>query len=150
MSEDKGKKDVKKLELQLEECQKLANDYLNGWKRAKADFINYKNSEKKIWEDFKKTANEDLLKKLLPFLDSLDEALKMTNNEGFVKIKEQLLGILRREGLEVIEKEGIDFDPTIHEAIEGKQASGTVKIIQRGYFLNNKLLRPAKIRINKK
>ena len=150
MSEDKGKKDFKKLELQLEEYQKLADDYLNGWKRAKADFINYKNSEKKLWEDFKKTVNEDLLKKLLPFLDSLDEALKMTNNEGFVKIKEQLLGILRKEGLEVIEKEGIDFDPTIHEAIEGKQASGTVKIIQKGYFLNNRLLRPAKVKINKK
>lgn len=150
MGEDKGKKDIKKLELQLGECQKLADDYLNGWKRAKADFINYKNSEKKLWEDFKKTANEDLLKKLLPFLDSLDEALKMTSNEGFVKIKEQLLGILRKEGLEVIEKEGVNFDPTIHEAIEGKQASGTVKIIQKGYFLNNKLLRPAKVRINKK
>ncbi|RJQ13639.1 nucleotide exchange factor GrpE [Candidatus Parcubacteria bacterium] len=140
-------------ENELESCRKLAQEYLDGWKRTKADFINYKNEQTKFFEEFKKKANSEVIKDLIPVLDSLDEAVKKSPPEsGFNEIKSQFLLVLKKRGLNLVEETGIQFDPKIHEAleiVEGSPPGQVREIIQRGYILNGNLLRPAKVKINK-
>ncbi|MEK7114739.1 MAG: nucleotide exchange factor GrpE, partial [Patescibacteria group bacterium] len=79
----------------LEELQKKSEEYLNGWKRSQADFINYKKDEIKRFEEVLKFGNEILIRDILPVLDSLILAKE-------VPIKRQLEDILRKNGVEEI------------------------------------------------
>ncbi|MFC1757031.1 nucleotide exchange factor GrpE [Patescibacteria group bacterium] len=145
---------IKKLRDKLKRCQKEKEEYLDGWQRSKADFINARKEEDKQREKFTKFANELLISELLVVLDSLDLASQNTDDKGFAMIQSQMQNILNREGLEIIETIGKKFDSEFHEALKEvvskKQKSGTIiKEIQKGYKLNNKVLRPAKVQIVK-
>ncbi len=143
----------------LEKIKKERDEYLDGWQRARADFINYKKDEAKRLETMAKFANESVIRELILVLDSFDLALVALEKEGkgekgIYLIKSQLEDILKSYGLEkvAVSKNQI-FNPAYHEAvieIESDQPSGTiVEEIEKGYLLNNKLIRPARVKIAK-
>ncbi|MDP3052844.1 MAG: nucleotide exchange factor GrpE [bacterium] len=148
-----------KTEDELSKCQKEKDEYLDGWKRAKAELINYKKDEAKRFEIVIKLANEGLIKELLLVLDSFDLGLASSEKEGSAQkgmylIRSQLKDILKSYGLEEIETSpGEKFDINIHEAvaeIESDQPSGTViEEVEKGYLLNGRVIRPVRVRISK-
>jgi molecular chaperone GrpE len=158
MKEDK--KEEKK-ELNLEECQKQRDEYLAGWQRAKADLINFKREETERFQEIIRFFQEENLLKLLPILDNLNLAEKNLpeklredeHTQGLLNIKKQLEDLFKSQGVEEIKTEG-KFDPNFHEAVEMMEnkdlESGTVfEEVQKGYKINNRVLRPAKVKVIK-
>ena len=150
---------------QLEEAKAKCEEYLNGWKRERADFLNYKKDEMERIGQLLKYSNEELILKIIPILDNIylaeshvPEELK--NNawiEGFNQIKNQLADFLKKEGIEPIETNG-KFDPNLMEAVgEVDDASApsfdgaatVVAEVQRGYTMHGKIIRVAKVKISK-
>lgn len=162
--ENKGetKEEEKKEEIdELSKCQKEREEYLDGWKRAKADLINYKKDEAKRFEAIVKFSNEALIGELINVLDSFDLALVALEVEedkktqkGLYLIRQQLEDILRQNSLErIIVSVGQPFDPGLQEAvatIESDKPSGTIiEEVERGYLLNGRLIRPARVKVSK-
>ena len=160
--EEKKKEKNIGTEKALENCQKERDEYLAGWKRAQADFLNYKKEEAGRKEELLKYANEKLILKLLPILDNFYIAEKEMPKKlkedqwakGILKIKEQILEFLKREGVEAIESLGKEFNPIFHEAVEmvekeGEKEGTIVEEVRKGYFFQDKILRPAKVKIAK-
>lgn len=145
---------------QLEECQKLKDEYLSGWQRAKADFINYKKEEIERVGHILQYTTEELVLRFLPIMDNfeiteraLPEDLKKDKHiEGLLLIKNQISDFLRNQGVEGFNTVGEKFDPNFHEVIEEvenkeKESGIVLEEIQKGYKINDKLLRPAKVKI---
>ncbi|HHE76711.1 MAG TPA: nucleotide exchange factor GrpE [Candidatus Parcubacteria bacterium] len=163
--EEKNKKEdreLKEIESKLAECEKLKKEYLDGWKRAKADFLNYKKEESERVKDLADLANEKFILQLLPILDNFYIAAKelpenLKENKwamGIFRIKDQLLDFLRKEGVEEIECLGKKFNPLLHEAIEevegGKFEQGIIiEEVKKGYLFNGRVIRPAKVKVAK-
>lgn len=153
------KKDSQKLKKELKNLKRQAEEYLAGWKRAQADFENFKKTQEKVFTDFKNFTRKDLILQLLPILDSFNLALKhipkdLTKNEwtqGILQIKNQLGELFKANGVqEIIVKKGDKFNPELHEAVravKGKQKDIIVKILQKGYTFNDKLLRPTRVEV---
>lgn len=143
----------------LAKIEKERDEYLAGWQRAKADFINYKKEEISRLEEIAKYGNEDLIRELITILDNFDLGLAALEKSGPIEkgiymIRAQIEDILRRRGLEKINiKVGDPFDPNHSEAIveieSEKPPESIVEIIEPGYSLNNKLIRPARVKISK-
>ena len=123
-------------------------EYLNGWKRERADFINYKKDEMERIGTLLKYANEEIILKLLPVLDNLSLAVNHIKDNGLEQIKKQLEDFLQKEGIEPIEVIGKQFNPNTMEAVEGDGETVSEEI-QRGYTLNGKIIRVAKVKLNK-
>jgi len=140
-----------------EKLQKERDEYLDGWKRAKADLINYKKDEVKRFESMIAFASEALIRELVPVLDSFDLALESLGGEskvekGLYLIKAQLEDALKKHGLEKIKVSvGDVFDPSVHEAVVSvpcEKPSGTVvEEVDRGYMLSGKMIRPARVKV---
>jgi molecular chaperone GrpE len=145
----------------LSKCQKERDEYLDGWKRAKADLINYKKDEIKRFENIVRFSNESLIRELINVLDSFDLALVALEEEkdskkekGLYLIRQQLEDILKKVGLErIVISVGQPFDPGLQEAVaelESDKPSGIImEEVERGYLLNGKLVRPARVKISK-
>jgi molecular chaperone GrpE len=154
-------KPEKTAEEKLAECQKQAEEYLNGWKRERADFENYKKDEAKRLEEFAKFANESLVLELISLTDEADIALKLmpedvkTNHPNWVKgieeIRRKFDEFLKANGVLRIKTAGEKFNPSLHEAAETvpaeKEADRVVEEIRAGYTLHGKVIRPAKVKI---
>ncbi len=138
-------------------CRKEADEYLNGWRRAKADLINYKKEELTRAETMIKFSNESLLKDLLVVMDSFDLALKTANTgageKGIEMIKSQFESLLRRNGVVPIKAVGESFNPSFHEAVTEEVSSlppGSItEEITRGWKLHEKVIRPSQVKIAK-
>lgn len=133
-------------------------EYLNGWKRERADFLNYKKEEMERIGQLVKYANEEIILNLLPVLDNICLAESHIKDEGIAQIKKQFLDMLKKEGVEPIEVLGKAFDPNTMEAVGeaasaesfGESKGETVfEEVQRGYTMHGKLIRPAKVKINR-
>lgn len=153
-------RDLEKLETELEEYKQKADEYLNSWKRTAADFENYKKRREKEDRELLQFAQEVTVVKMLPTLESLEQALRhapqdarfQTWSEGVIKIVQQLEQVLLAMGIEKLKSVGEKFDPRFHEAIEEVESDdaepGTiVEEIQTGYKLNDKIIRPAKVKV---
>jgi len=148
---DGAEKKVKKIKEKLKLCEKERAEYLAGWQRAKADYLNLQREyEKKIADCFK-FANHQLILELLPFLDSFEAAVKNGKDEGIKHLYNQLLSVLKSNGLEEINTVGEKFNPEIHEAVEivkAEKEEGTIiEEIQRGYKFHGKLIRASKVKV---
>lgn len=161
---EKLKKEIEELKNKLTEAEKMRDEYLAGWQRQKADFINYQKDALKQTQEVIKYANEDLISDLLVVLDSFDisvNSLKiegLTENEkriiqGLELIKAQLEDVLRRKGLKPIEAIKERFNPQFHEILEEIDGEGPPGIIVeeviKGYELNGRVIRPSKVKIIK-
>lgn len=154
--------EVERLREELEEARAQAEEYLDGWRRAQAEFSNYKKRQRAEQAKINEFANASLLRKLLPVLDDFDRAIatmpealhKLSWSQGLLMVRRMLEAVLESEGVEVIEAEGEKFDPHYHEAVtheelEGYQEGGIIAEVQKGYVLGDRVLRPALVRVAK-
>ena len=135
------------------------NEYVEKYQRLMADFANYKQREEKSKADFKKFASSSLIEKLLPVLDNFDRALKDKDPEdpfvkGVIMTRDELLKILKNEGLEEIASDGEKFDHNLHHAVMTEESDSVeqdyiIETFQKGYTLNGKILRPAMVKVSK-
>jgi molecular chaperone GrpE len=150
---------VADLKEQITEMTVQRDEYLAGWQRAKADFINYKKEEMKKVEDIARYGSENLIKDLISVMDNFDLALRTLEKaepveKGIYLIRTQIDDILKKRGLEKLEiKIGDAFDPSVAEAlseVDAEQPPGTVvQEIEPGYRLHEKIVRPARVIISK-
>jgi molecular chaperone GrpE len=151
---------MKKLKDELVAVKKERQEYLDGWQRAKADLINAKKEGGEALQRATSTGKEMLIEDLIPALDSFDMAMQgdawqkvdTAWRSGVESIRSQILGALAAHGIEIFGKEGEDFDPTLHEAIqevEGGKLHTVAKILRGGYRTKNRILRPAQVAIFK-
>ena len=142
-----------------DKLKKERDEYLDGWQRARAELINYKKDEAKRFEIFKNFANEMIVRDLITILDSFDLAIAALEKDGKAEkglylIRSQIEDTLKNYGLErLMVSAGQVFDPSVHDAvavIESNEPSGTViEEVERGYLLNGKLVRPARVKVAK-
>jgi len=162
MREENKELSIEELKKKLDECQKLKEEYLAGWQRARADLLNYKKEEIERIGELIKYADVGIILKILPILDNfeivekkLPENLKNDENiKGILQIKAQLQDFFKNQGLEEIKSVGERFDPNFHEIVQELEKKdcqpGTViEEIQKGYTINGRLLRPAKVKVAK-
>lgn len=149
---------IKKLKSNFKKCESERKEYLEGWQRAKADFINYRNDEGKRFEDMGRFVSASLIQEVLPALDSFDLALghnlSSETEKGVLLIRSQFEDILKKRGMEhIMVNPGEEFNPEKHESVgevESKHPAGTVvEVVQKGYTLRGKVLRPARVRLSK-
>jgi len=152
---------------QLEELKQRAAKADEHWDRllrTTADFDNYKKRASREKQEAVKYANESLLEKLIPVLDTFDMALAATQNgkteavqslqTGISMVHQQLKAVLASAGLEEVDATGKIFDPNLHEAVSQRETAdvpeGTVvQQVRKGYKLNGRLLRPATTIVSK-
>ncbi len=148
---------IKKVEEKLKQCRELKDEYLHGWQRAKADLINARKEDERRNQEFAKWANAYLISDLLPVLDSFNLALTSEKESNFSKginlIKMQLEDALKKYGLEPIksigEKINLQFHELVAETQSEKEEGIIVEEVQKGYLLNGKVLRPARVKVSK-
>ena len=149
---------LEKFKEKLKKCQELKEEYLNGWQRAKADLINARKDDERRNQDFAKFANFMLISDVLPILDSFNLALESEKDSQFSKgvflIKMQLEDILGKYGFSPIKSIGEKTNLQLHEIVgevESEKEEGIiVEEIQKGYLLNGRVIRPARVKISKK
>ena len=128
--------------------------------RLTADYDNYRKRAQREKEDVRQFANQDLLEKLLPVLDNFEMAITAVKEadpsikDGVQMIYDQLFAVLKDSGMEPIDAMGEAFDPNLHEALSQEETTnaneGTVvQQVQRGYKLNERLVRPARVVVAK-
>jgi len=152
--------EIESLKKDLEEANALAAEYLDGWQRARAEFANYKKRVDRDQLIAHQTAAGNILKRFLDVSDDLERALKNRPQDGdgavwangIDLVYRKLHAILEAEGLKVIQAEGEFFDPGLHEAISHEESpaheSGQViGVVQPGYLLGDRVLRPARVRV---
>jgi len=153
---------VGKLREKLKRAEAERHEYLSGWQKTRAEYANIRKREDEERRDFTKFAEAGLISELVSVLDSFEAAfgdgtewnsVPETWRSGIKNTYNQLLAILSGHGLETIGRTGDPFDPNIHEAV------GTIKIenpeddhkaleiVQKGYKIHGKLIRPAKVRV---
>ncbi|HVT74811.1 MAG TPA: nucleotide exchange factor GrpE [Candidatus Paceibacterota bacterium] len=149
-----------KTETELEKLKTERDEYLAGWQRAKADFANSKKQNDAMMKEFRTMANEGLIEELIPVLSSFEMAFankvtweKADKNwrSGVEYIYGQLKGVLDQNGLKELNPIGEKFDPNFHEAVryertaDAAQDHGILSVVEKGYKLGAKLVRPAKV-----
>ena len=147
------------LKTQLAESQAKAAEYLDGWQRTQAEFVNYKRRNDQERSAFFQAAKGDVMKQYLPVLDDIQRALANRPADvseawlnGIELIHRKLVGILEAEGIKRIEAEGQMFDPNLHEAIsqepnETVESGHVISVVQQGYMLGDRVLRHALVRV---
>ncbi len=146
----------------LEAKEKEAQDHYDRYIRTAAELDNYRKRAAREKADTVKYGKEDVIKDILPFLDSLDRALEhgdagdaQSFKDGIALIQDQLLCCLKKHGVERIESVGTNFDPNFHEAlmqVDSREHSDNqvVSEMEKGYLLNGRLIRPSRVCVCKK
>ncbi|MGA3280124.1 MAG: nucleotide exchange factor GrpE [Smithella sp.] len=149
------------LKKKLEEKEKEAAENYDKYLRAVAELDNYRKRAAREKTDIIKYGKEDIIKDILPFMDSLDRALKHDTGDiqafkdGITLIQEQLLCCLKKHGVEMINAAGSTFDPNFHEALmqmesDQHEDNKVISEMEKGYLLNGRLLRPSRVCVCKK
>ncbi|MBX4197803.1 nucleotide exchange factor GrpE [Candidatus Parcubacteria bacterium] len=153
---------VKSLRVKLKKALAEKQEYLDGWQRAKADFINSRKRDEETRKAMMKFAAEDLVLQIVPVLDSFTMAFN--NKEAWEKVDKnwrigvehiysQLLGVLQQNGFSEFNPMGETFDPMKHNAVETvpvtekEKNHKVVEVLQKGYILHGKIIRPASVKI---
>ncbi|RMF44086.1 MAG: nucleotide exchange factor GrpE [Anaerolineae bacterium] len=148
------------LRLQLDEAQAQAQEYLDGWQRARADFANYKRRVERDREQMQRDATARVVQRYLPIVDDLERALQNRPAEGegaawaegIELIYRKLLAALEADGVLPMEAEGQPFDPNLHEAImqeesDDHESGYIIEVLQKGYLIGERVLRPALVKV---
>lgn len=155
---------LKKTKEKLKEIEKQKQEYLLGWQRAKADYINSKKKEEEDAKELVKFANANLIAELIPVLDSFEMAF--SNKESWEKVSSdwrkgveyiysQLLSVMTANGIAQLNPLNEEFNPNVHDAVDVietddlKKDGKILEVIQKGYTLNGKVIRTAKVKIGK-
>ncbi len=149
--------EVEALKRQLEEAEVKLAESVENWRRSVADFQNYKKRIERDNEMMYASMKGDIVKKVLPALDDLERALqnRPANDawaNGVELIARKLQNMLDSEGVKKIEAEGAEFNPNFHEAISHEpsdevESGHVIAIVQNGYMLGERVIRPALVRV---
>ena len=155
-----NQKIIDQLQAELDSARAQADEYLDGWQRARAEFANYKKRIERDQVQIYQTTTGSIIKRYLDIIDDLDLALKNRPQDGdgaswangIEMIYRKLLTILENEGLTPIEADGQFFDPNLHEALssepsEDHESGQIIEVVKRGYLLGDRVLRPALVRV---
>ncbi len=143
---------IKKLKEKLKEAESKAKEHLDNWQRAQAEFVNVRKRDEGAKQDFLKFSNARLIAEFIPVLDSCNSAVEH-GHKDVEPIRNQLLKILKQNGVEELDPVGETFDPAKHEAlgmVKTDKESDDHKILdvlQKGYIMGGKVIRPAKVRV---
>ena len=149
--------EIDSLKRQLEEAKAKASEHRDSWLRSQAEFQNYKKRLDRDNELMYVSMKGDIIKKVLPALDDLERALqnRIAGDawaNGIELIARKLQNILESEGVKRIEAEGREFNPHFHEAIshehnEDFESGHVIAVVQNGYKLGERVIRPALVRV---
>jgi molecular chaperone GrpE len=152
---DGPQSDIAALEKALAETKQKAEEYLASWQRSQADFSNYRRRMAQEQQDRLLNANASLFCDILPVLDDLELAISHIPEEhaknkwveGVRLVERKFKSILDKQGVKPIFALGMAFDPKLHEAIkqEKGQEGAVIAEVQKGYTLNDKLIRPSRV-----
>jgi molecular chaperone GrpE len=148
------------MQRELEKARQQAQEYFDGWQRERADFSNYKKRQERELELLSQNFSGNFIKKFLAIQDDLDRAIKTCPTqgegaawaEGVALITRKLNNILEKEGVKPIPNDIQTFDPTMHEAISHEdspnhESGQVIEVVQQGYMLGDRVLRPALVRV---
>ncbi|MEK7182373.1 MAG: nucleotide exchange factor GrpE [Patescibacteria group bacterium] len=153
---------IRKIKEKLKDCEKIKKEYLDGWQRSKAELINFKRGVELSKKDIVLFANENLILEIINVLDSFDVAFSNKNQwekvdenwrKGVEYIYNQLLNTLKNFGVKVINPIKEKFNPAFHistgsiDVDDEKNDHIILEVLQNGYSLNGKNIRPAKVKI---
>jgi molecular chaperone GrpE len=154
---EQAQAEIEAMQKQLEEAEAKAAENLDGWQRTQAEFINYKNRVQRDRELDYATMKGDIIKKVLPVLDDLERSLAHRPEgdswaNGMELIARKFQNIMETEGLKRIEAVGQLFDPNFHEAISSEpseevESGHVIEVVQNGYMLGERVIRPAMVRV---
>ena len=148
-----------KLEESLKKIKELEEEVL----KAKADNINYRKRKDEEVSKMLEFANEDLVKDILPSIDNFERAINLDDENlddelskflaGFKMIYCHLVEVMEKYDVKVIDDKGKAFDPKFHQAVltekvEGMEPGMVVEVMQKGYMLKDKVIRPAMVKVS--
>ena len=148
------------LEMKLAEALSEKEEYLDGWQRTQADFANYKKRVERDRQQVQQNATANVVRRYLDILDDLERALANQPQDGEGAVWADGIDLVYRKWLNALEVNDVKpmevedqlFDPELHEAISHEESdeheSGEViEVVQTGYFIGDRVLRPARVRI---
>lgn len=151
------KEDISSKEEKVKKDEK--DEFKDKYQRLLADFTNYKNREEKAKKEFKRFASTSLIENLLPVLDNFDRALKDKDEDdpfvkGMIMTRDEMLKVLKQEGLTEIKSDGEKFDPKFHNAVMTEENDEfeedyIIETFQKGYMIDNKVIRAAMVKVSK-
>jgi molecular chaperone GrpE len=150
---------IKDLEAKLEAKDQEAKDSYDRLLRVSAEFENYKKRTSRELEEFRKFANQSLIKEMLSVVDNLELAMNSTNGhkaidqgllQGLDMTHREILKVFEKFNVKPIEAKGQAFDPTFHEAVMQEETdefeeNTVINELQKGYLIHDRLLRPAMV-----
>jgi molecular chaperone GrpE len=155
-----SKEELATLQSDLEQARQQSQEYFDGWQRERADFSNYKKRQERELELLSVNFSANFIKKFLVIEDDLDRAVKTCPTtgegaawaEGVALITRKLTIILEKEGVKPIPNDIQTFDPTLHEAISHEdspnhESGQVIEVVQQGYMIGDRVLRPALVRV---
>jgi molecular chaperone GrpE len=143
-----------------EQLKKELEDFKQKYFYLAADMDNLRKRTEREKSNLVKFGNESILQDLIEVVDNFDRTIEMLRFEkdekvknimqGLDMVKKQFLDVLNKNGLSLVDSIGKDFDPNFHEALaqeyaEGKKPNEVIKEFQKGYVLNGRLIRAAKV-----
>lgn len=147
---------------EIEQLRVEADEYLDGWQRARAEFANYKKRVDREQAEARARISGEILLRYLGITDDLERALKERPvegegadwSDGIELIYKKFMAMLEAEGVVLIPAEGLEFDPNFHEAVSHDEseehAEGEViEVLTPGYIIGDRVLRPAMVRVAK-
>ena len=151
---------VKQLNSELQEARAKSEEYLDGWQRSRAEFSNFKKRvEREQTQIYQSTAG-NIIKHFLEIADDLERALKTRPKEGegalwangIELVYRKLMSTIESQGVTQFVPEGQFFDPNFHEAISHEdspmhESGQIIEVVQPGYMLGDRVLRPARVRV---
>ena len=154
---------IKELEAKLEAKEKEAVENYDRLLRASAEFDNFKKRSSREMEEFRKFANQSLIKEMLSVVDNLELAMNSTNGhktidkdllQGLEMTHKEILKVFEKFNVKPIDAKGQPFDPTFHEAVMQEETNDSPKNtvineLQRGYMIHDRLLRPSMVVVAK-
>lgn len=156
-------KELEDLKKELETKKTEAAEYLDHLQRLKAEFENYKKRLLREQTQFLELASQNLMGKLLPVLDNFELALLAAEDsqdferlvKGIEMVYSEFKDVLHKEGLQVIESIGKQFDPQVHEAVmqvhsDEHEDNTVIDVLRQGYTFKGKVIRPAMVKVAKR
>ena len=154
--------EIDQLRAELEQALAKSNEYLSGWQRERAEFMNYKKRIEREQSQGGQNALGNAIRRYLDIADDLGRALKDKNRptegngavwaEGLDLIHRKMLAAFEADGVKMIETDGKYFDPNMHEAISHEdspdhESGQIIGVIQPGYMIGDRVIRPARVRV---
>jgi molecular chaperone GrpE len=159
---DIPEEEIGPLRSELDQALAKSNEYLTGWQRERAEFINYKKRIEREQSQGGQNAFGNAIRRYLDIADDLARALKDKNRplegngavwaEGIDLIHKKMIAAFEADGVKIIDARGKFFDPNLHEAISHEdsqehESGQIIDVVQPGYMLGDKVIRPARVRV---